>query len=75
MDTLNNVIFANFTTGESKDSKGLSLSNPVFHLANARHAGFMGTWEGKSNPFSKGSKLWEAWNLGRKAAATGISTY
>lgn len=72
MDTESNVISVNFTTG---DCRGLSLSKPLFHIANARHAGFMGAFLGKENPFNKGTELWKAWNAGRVAAATGLNQY
>lgn len=57
-------IKVNFT----QSTRGLSLSRPLFHIANAKHAGYMGAFEGKYNPFSKGTELWHAWNAGRKEA-------
>ncbi len=42
-------------------------------ISQARHSGFFGAWEGRSNPHVRGTRLWKEWNLGRMSAATGKS--
>lgn len=39
-------------------------------IARARHDGYLGAFQGKYNPYKKGTILWKEYNEGRKVAAT-----